>query len=692
MKKKLLLIGFALSLTMNAQVPSYVPTNGLVGYYPFSGNTNDLSGNGYNGANNGATLTTDRFGNPNSAYSFNGTTNYITLGSSFTSGSSPKSFSVWFYLNSASYSFILSGGDPLTNGEAFGLYYDESMYLGNLPHKLIFHGNGLNYDYGFGEIAFQSWNHVVITYDGALVSAYLNGTYIGNSNKTLNTLDNLVRIGGRSNNTAYLDGKIDDVGIWNRALTQVEISSLYNSQSLCQSLSFSNLNNMPSNRGLISSTTDGSNIYVCNGFSPTVGYTTQIEKYNIVTNTWSTFSNTNAGLRYSSAEVVGNKLYVFNGISSSTVFNDKMEVIDLTTGVVTYSTVNPSPVRSAGSSVWNGKIYSFGGTGSSGNSNKLYVFDPVLQTWTALTNMPQAKEAKGEIINGKLYVIGGFNSAFPAYSTSIDCYDIQTNTWSHLIDMPVANSANATTAYQNKIWVVGDYDNLTFVGFYDVITNQFVSIQNNIIARRHAGAIALNNNLYAFGGNQTSLASSSLNSLQVANITNFTNVPNVGYTSPQTYTIGTAISPITPINTSGSCSLTYSISPALPSGLNLNTATGIISGTPTASVPISTYSITACNNFVCVTSTLILSTTLDINDFSYNSLKLFPNPTHYILNILLNNEIILEKVTIVDITGKVVLEQIENVTTINVEKLAKGVYILTAYAGDNKYQEKFIKE
>ena len=46
--------------------------NGLVGYYPFCGNANDGSGNGNNGVVAGATLTTDRFGNANSAYNFNG--------------------------------------------------------------------------------------------------------------------------------------------------------------------------------------------------------------------------------------------------------------------------------------------------------------------------------------------------------------------------------------------------------------------------------------------------------------------------------------------------------------------------------------------------------------------------------------------------------------------------------------------
>src|ERR1035438_3479469 len=52
-------------------------TNGLVAYYPFNGNANDASGNGDNGTVNGATLTQDRFGITNAAYSFNGINNYI---------------------------------------------------------------------------------------------------------------------------------------------------------------------------------------------------------------------------------------------------------------------------------------------------------------------------------------------------------------------------------------------------------------------------------------------------------------------------------------------------------------------------------------------------------------------------------------------------------------------------------------
>ena len=49
--------------------------SGLVAHYPFNGNANDESGNGNDGTVNGATLTTDRFGNANKAYSFDGVSN-----------------------------------------------------------------------------------------------------------------------------------------------------------------------------------------------------------------------------------------------------------------------------------------------------------------------------------------------------------------------------------------------------------------------------------------------------------------------------------------------------------------------------------------------------------------------------------------------------------------------------------------
>ena len=79
MKKTLYVLACALCtllvLPAAAQVPSYVSTDGLVGWWPFNGNANDESGNGNDGVVNGATLTEDRFGNVDKAYSFDGSNN-----------------------------------------------------------------------------------------------------------------------------------------------------------------------------------------------------------------------------------------------------------------------------------------------------------------------------------------------------------------------------------------------------------------------------------------------------------------------------------------------------------------------------------------------------------------------------------------------------------------------------------------
>ena len=58
---RLLVLCFVLFGSINAQVPSYVPSNGLVGWWGFNGNANDESGNGNNGTVFGASLSTDRF-------------------------------------------------------------------------------------------------------------------------------------------------------------------------------------------------------------------------------------------------------------------------------------------------------------------------------------------------------------------------------------------------------------------------------------------------------------------------------------------------------------------------------------------------------------------------------------------------------------------------------------------------------
>jgi len=92
--KRTLLAFYALIIfyTITAQVSSYETSPGLVGWWPFNGNANDVSGNGNNGTVNGATLTTDRFGTANKANSFDGIIDYIQTDIKALNNSTHKKF------------------------------------------------------------------------------------------------------------------------------------------------------------------------------------------------------------------------------------------------------------------------------------------------------------------------------------------------------------------------------------------------------------------------------------------------------------------------------------------------------------------------------------------------------------------------------------------------------------------------
>ena len=91
----------SLATATMAQVPNYVPSNGLVGWWPFNGNANDESSNSNNGIVNGATLSTDRFGYNNSAFSFDGVNDFILVpnSSSLQSPSVSLTISAWFKID-----------------------------------------------------------------------------------------------------------------------------------------------------------------------------------------------------------------------------------------------------------------------------------------------------------------------------------------------------------------------------------------------------------------------------------------------------------------------------------------------------------------------------------------------------------------------------------------------------------------
>eukprot|EP01037_Dinobryon_pediforme_P012049 gene12049-12139_t len=218
-----------------SQYPSSASAN-LTLSLPFSGNANDVSGNGNNGTvQNGAALTLDRYNAYNSAYAFNGSNQFISTANSL---SAPSTFSIstWFKTTTTSGGAIVGFNSSQTGS---GTNYDRAVYMNNAG--LIYFGvsNGtyiqtINTTTSYND---GKWHNVVATFssttgeklyiDGALT--VYNTSYVGYTGYTgfwrvANSNFNGNWASTPSSN--YFAGSIDDVAIYNREVTSTEVYSL----------------------------------------------------------------------------------------------------------------------------------------------------------------------------------------------------------------------------------------------------------------------------------------------------------------------------------------------------------------------------------------------------------------------------------------------------------------------------------
>ena len=201
---------------LQAQIPSYMPLDSLKGWYPFSGNANDISGLNQPGVINGASLETDRFSASNSSYSFDGVNDFISLGD-------------WFDYPSFSISFWVKpdaqlGLATIIDNKQFG----DSNWVCNAINDWKTNG----YKFMNSPVFFLSkegWSHVILEYANGQASVFVNGELKSQTISTLlYSLPTSLHIGySEMDNGRYWKGKIDDIAIWNRALTQSEIRGLF---------------------------------------------------------------------------------------------------------------------------------------------------------------------------------------------------------------------------------------------------------------------------------------------------------------------------------------------------------------------------------------------------------------------------------------------------------------------------------
>ena len=205
--------------------------NGLVAAYSFDNNGGtplDYSGNGYYGsALNAVTVPQGRFG---SAMSFNGTNAWVSVGSkALLALSTGMTLEAWVYPTAA-----MSGLDTVVMKEqlATATTPGTATYLlaannsANQPMSAVWNGSEATVN-GNTQIPPNQWTHLASTYDGQYQSLYVNGVLVETLPQTgpIATSTGSLRIGGNSIWGGYFQGYIDEVRIYNRALSNAQIIS-----------------------------------------------------------------------------------------------------------------------------------------------------------------------------------------------------------------------------------------------------------------------------------------------------------------------------------------------------------------------------------------------------------------------------------------------------------------------------------
>ena len=215
-----------------------------IAYYPFNNNTIDLSGNNNNGTiSGGVTATTDRFGNPCGALNFNGTDGYIEVPNSSSLQSIDKVFSVavWFkiqYVPGANgfrwLTIICKGGILKESPE--NPQYRFQTFQSNNQSTISINTDFTEFDKDFRShiLEYDKWNFYVMVYDGKDVNCYLNNNIIWSFpyKKSLHVNDDPLHIGKDiPGSIEHFIGAMDDLRIYDVALSENKISELYNDNS-----------------------------------------------------------------------------------------------------------------------------------------------------------------------------------------------------------------------------------------------------------------------------------------------------------------------------------------------------------------------------------------------------------------------------------------------------------------------------
>ncbi|RYE17167.1 MAG: LamG domain-containing protein, partial [Sphingobacteriales bacterium] len=222
------------SITVSSPDISQLPATGLQSYYPMTGNANDIEGTNTGTLQNAPVAVTNRFGVAASAYQLNGTSQYISTTNSY---SNPSNFtiSIWFKTNSTTGGKLIGFGSSRTGASG---QYDRHIYMNNSGQIYfgVYPGSAITVN-SAAAYNDNQWHLATATLSSTLgMALYVDGALVGsNSNtKTAENYTGFWKIGYDNLNgwpsapsSTFFKADLDDVLIYNAALTAGEVATLY---------------------------------------------------------------------------------------------------------------------------------------------------------------------------------------------------------------------------------------------------------------------------------------------------------------------------------------------------------------------------------------------------------------------------------------------------------------------------------
>lgn len=258
-------------------------------------------------------------------------------------------------------------------------------------------------------------------------------------------------------------------------------------------------------------------IYTVGGYARDQ-YVSTLEVYTPTLNSWERKPSMTNPRAHAGVVSVNNKIYVFGGYNGSIL--NSVEIYNLAPDTWQAATPMPQATYGMGIVVVGNYIYTIGGYTNSGYTNIVYMYDTINNTWTQKANLPIADAFLSAVTtdSNTIYTFGGSNLSGILNKTYK--YNISSNTWTEMADMQSKKSNAPAVVVNNKVYVIGGSNNVlldgkdnvfsdnrllfdsysTTVNKYDVATNTWGKIEDISVVGKGYNSVNVNGDIYIVGG------------------------------------------------------------------------------------------------------------------------------------------------------------------------------------------------